>query len=96
MIKRYKTGVYYVLKNLEEISAYMSDQSLTSEIPVTTIAAEKLPPMVDADTWTECLISFGSLPNHRYVLAKDAGHKVWEDNPELVVGEVAALYERVN
>ena len=99
MIKQYKTGLYYVLKELEEISGFMSKNPLTDKIPVTLIAAEKMSPMTKGDeakTWKECLKSFGALPNHRYVLAKDAGHKVWEDDPEIVIDEVTALYERVN
>ncbi len=41
-------------------------------------------------------MSFGSLPNHKYVLAKESGHKVWEDNPQLVINEIIKLYKEVN
>jgi pimeloyl-ACP methyl ester carboxylesterase len=97
MIRKYKTGLYYVLKHLEDISGYMLTKPLPGEIPVTLIAAEKILPMVkpnEVNTWTTCLQSFGSLPNHQYVLAKNAGHKVWEDDAELVIREIVKQYKR--
>ncbi|KYG85039.1 hypothetical protein AWW67_17520 [Roseivirga seohaensis] len=99
LIKTHKTGLYYVLKNLAEISIYVGNETLYTKIPVTLIASEKIPAMVkqdEVDKWKECLKSFGSLPNHKYVLANGAGHKVWVDNPEIVINEVAALYKRIN
>lgn len=97
-IKTYKLGLYYVLQNLESISAYMSDKSIPQEIPITLIAAEKILPMVKADeidSWKECLRAFGSQANHKYVLAKGAGHKVWADNPQVVIDEVTKLYKNI-
>ena len=99
MIKQYKTGLYYVLKNLEGISDYMRNKPFPEKTPVTLIAAEKILPMVkqhEADKWTACLKSFGLLPNHKYVLAKSAGHKVWDDDPDLVMKEIIKLYKEVN
>jgi pimeloyl-ACP methyl ester carboxylesterase len=97
VIKQRKAGLFYVLKNLERIAEYMSDKSLAVNIPVTLIAAEKLPAMIRQDetgTWTGCLKAFGTLPNHSYVLANNSGHKVWEDNPKIVIDEVIKLYKR--
>jgi predicted alpha/beta hydrolase family esterase len=99
MIKKYKIGLYYVLKNLESISGYMSNKPLSEKIPITLIVAEKILPMVkenEVDKWKECFKSFGSLPNHKYVLAKESEHKVWEDNAQLVVNEIIKLYKEVN
>jgi len=45
MIKQYKLGLYYVLKNLESISNFMSNKYLPEKIPTTLITAEKLPSM---------------------------------------------------
>lgn len=98
MIKKYKSGLYYVLQDLESISAFMNDKSISHKVPVTLIAAEKILPMVkedEANQWKQCLQSFGNLPNHKYVLAKDAGHKVWENDPQLVIKEIIALYQNI-
>lgn len=99
MIRQYKTGLYFVLQKLGEISAYMADKDMPKGIPVTLIAAEKLLPMVkenEVEQWENCLKSFGNLPNHKYVLAKDAGHKVWEDNQQIVIDEIVELYQKAN
>lgn len=96
MIKQYKVGLYYVLQNLEAISEAM--KPLPRKIPVTVIGADIPPAMVkpeEVESWKGCLKSFGSLPNHKYVLAPRAGHKVWADNPDLVIREVTDLYRRI-
>lgn len=98
MIKQYRVGLYYVLQNLESISKGMKSKTIPKSIPVTVIGADIPPAMVkpeEVETWKECLKAFGSLPNHKYVLAAGAGHKVWEDNPDLVVREIVDLYQRI-
>lgn len=98
MIKEYKLGLYYVLKDLAGISNYMSKKSLPKKIPATLIAAEKIMPMVkkeEKESWKACLEAFGTPTNHRYVLAKEAGHKVWKDDATLVIREIMILYKSV-
>jgi len=98
LIKKHKLGLYYVLKDLESISAYMANKPLPKSLPATLIAAEKILPMVKKEEeaeWRECLKSFGLPSNHRYVLAEKAGHKVWMDNEKLVIEEITKLYEKV-
>ncbi len=83
MIKQYKLGLYHVLLKLPEISNFMSDKFLNHKIPVTLIRAENILPMVqdgEKEKWIECLRSYGTMPGHNYVLAKNADHKVWEKN----------------
>ena len=98
LIRQHKLGLYYVLKNLPAIAADMKDKPMPEKIPVTLIAAEKILPMVkenEKDQWKKCLQEFGTLPNHHYVLAKASGHKVWYDDPQLVMNEIIKLYQTV-
>ncbi|TPN82314.1 alpha/beta fold hydrolase [Aquimarina algicola] len=99
LIKKHKIGLYYVLLQLEEIADYMSTIDLPKELPVTLIAAEKVLPMVkqhEIHKWQECMKSFGTLPNHKYVLAKNCGHKVWLDDEKLVIDEIVKGYQKVH
>ena len=76
----------------------MKDVKFPSEIPATVIGADIPPKIVkenEQNEWKECLKSFGSLPNNQYILAKDCGHKVWKDNPTLVINEITKLYKKV-
>jgi hypothetical protein len=98
MIKKYKIGLYYVLTNLTATSIYMDDKFLNSKTPTTMISAENIQPMIkenEKEKWINCSKSFGTMPNHRYVLAQNADHKVWEKNPKVVIEEIVKLYKRV-
>ena len=98
MIKQYKVGLYYVLASFTTTAKYMSDKFLTSQTPVTLIRAEHLQPMLkeaEKEKWLSCSESFGTMPNHRYVVATDADHRVWEKSPQLVIDEVVNLYRKV-
>lgn len=98
MIKQYKPGLYYVLFNFTATSVYMTDKFLTSKTPVTMISAENIQPMIqenEKEKWISCSKSFGTMQNHRYVVAKNADHKVWDKNPEVVIEEVVNLYTQV-
>lgn len=99
MLKEHRAGLYYVLQDLDGIAEYMLDKSLPAEIRATLIAAEEIHPMVKAkevQIWKDCMRSFGQARKHRYVLAKGAGHKVWNKNPEIVVKEIARLYRKLH
>lgn len=102
VIKEYKIGLYYVLKNFPRIADYMSSRYLSSGVPVTLIVAENLPnentlkTARDRENWVTCLQEFGNLLNHKYVLAKQADHHVWRKQPELVVDEISSLYRQTN
>ncbi len=98
MIKEHRAGLYYVLKDLDGIAEYMLNRPLPKDIRATVIVAEEILPMVKAEevqSWKDCLKSFGQTPKHRYVLAKGAGHKVWEKNPAIVVKEITRLYKKL-
>lgn len=98
LIKKYKLGLYYVLQNLPNISDYMSKRDLPENISATLIAAEKILPMVkenEKESWVNCLQTFDNAENHRYVLAKNAGHKIWQDDAVLVIQEITNLYKTV-
>ena len=97
-IKKYKLGLYYVLSNLTATSIYMTDKFLSSKTPTTMISAENIQPMIkenEKEKWINCSKSFGSMQNHRYVVAKNADHKIWDKNPKVVIEEVVNLYKQV-
>ena len=99
-IKQNKIGLYYVLKQFPKISVYMHDRFIPSSIPLTLIRAENLPSssiVKDEERlkWISCLQDFGELPNHKYVVAKNADHVVWEKAPQLVIDEITKLYLKV-
>ncbi|RYF77212.1 MAG: alpha/beta hydrolase [Cytophagaceae bacterium] len=98
MIKTYKVGLYYVLAHFTATARYMSDKFLTSQTPVTLIRAEDVQPLLkeaEKQKWLSCSESFGTMPNHRYIVAKDADHRVWDKSPQLVIKEVVNLYQQV-
>ena len=103
LIKEYKIGLYYVLQELPEIAAYMSQRFISNGIPLTVIAAEIRKPTAaigeteqDMINMANCLEAFGNLPDHKYVLAPDAEHKVWQQRPEIVIQEIVELYYRTS
>lgn len=102
LIKEYKAGLYYVLRAFPEIAEYMSERFISNAIPLTLIAAEIREPTKEiGDTEqdminiTNCLRAFGNLPNHKYVLAPGAEHKVWVQRTEIVIEEIVELYKRL-
>ncbi|MEM7513681.1 MAG: alpha/beta hydrolase [Bacteroidota bacterium] len=103
LIKEYKAGLYYVLQSFPEITDYMSGRFMTSNVPVTVIAAEIREPTKEiGDTeddmirMTNCLKEYGNLPNHTYVLANGTEHKVWKKDPQLVIAEIVKLYKETD
>lgn len=95
MIKEYKIGLYYVLQNFNHTAQFMEGKFLNSKTPVTLICAENIQPIIkEKDKWIHCCENFGLMPNHRYVIAKNADHKVWEKNPSIVIEEIIKMYHR--
>lgn len=101
LLKQYKVGLYYVLKNFPGILAYMSNRYISNSIPLTVIVAENYVPTKeigeteqDMINWKKCLRELGSLPNHKYIATKNTDHKVWEKDPKTVVGEIVKLYNQ--
>lgn len=103
LIKQYKIGLYYVLKKFPEIADSMSKRFISNSIPLTLIAADIRKPTKeigeteqDMINMTNCLIEFGNLPNHKYVLAPNTEHKIWRKNPEIVMNEIIELYKQTS
>ena len=97
-IKTEKPGWYYSIVNLPASSEYMADKFLDSKTPVTMIRAENIMSIISENEqakWIDCCKSFGTMPNHKYVVAKNADHHVWQKNPQIVIEEVGNLYEKV-
>jgi pimeloyl-ACP methyl ester carboxylesterase len=98
-IKKEAVGLYYVLKNYEEICDLMETKKFPDKIPATVIAAENqvfLKTETDKKEWKDCVKNFGTLPNHTYVFANNCGHNVWQDNPQLVKNEIVKLFNNTN
>ncbi len=98
-IKKEAVGLYYVLKNYEEIYDLMETKQFPAKIPATVIGAETqafLRTNAYKNEWRECVKNFGTLPNHTYVFAKNSGHTVWADDPQLVIDEIVKLYRKTN
>lgn len=73
----------------------METKMFPTKIQATVIGAENqvfLKTDAYKNEWRECVKTFGSLPNHRYVFAENCGHTVWADNPKLVIAEITKLY----
>ncbi len=96
MLKAHRIGLYYVLQDLSKTMRYTASKPWPPSVPLTLIAAEEILPLFPNDEkkntaaqtkWVNCLKTFGAAENRRYVLAKKAGHKVWADNPTLVVSK---------
>ena len=103
MLKQYRAGLYYVLKNFPEIADYMSERYLSNEIPLTLIVASNYTanPQIgesenDMQEWKTCLKEFGRLPKHSYVSTENTDHKVWLKDPDTVIKEITQLYLKVS
>lgn len=97
IIKQYKAGLFYVLTNFTKTAEYMQDKFLNSKTPVTMIMAENIQPMIkesEKQKWMNCCEEFGTMPNHKYIIAKNANHKVWNQNPQIVIDEIVEMYKR--
>lgn len=95
MIHKEAIGLFYVLKNLESIQQYMQNIELSATIPAIIIGAENPPKAIkEKAEWISCLKEFGSSINHNYIIAKDCSHKVWQDNPALVISEIIKIFNK--
>ena len=97
MIRQYKIGLYYVLKEFYQIADFMGDKFFSSKTPVTMIMAENIQSMIkseEKEKWIACCRQFGRMPNHSFKIARNADHKVWLTNSEMVINEVIKLYKK--
>jgi len=102
LLKQYKIGLYYVLKNFPNILTYMQNRYISPKIPMTVIVADKYIPTkeigeteADIVIWKKCLKELGKLKNHKYVRTKNTDHRVWENDPKTVIDEIIKLYNQV-
>ncbi len=98
VIKKYKLGLFYVLSNFTSTVEFMQDKFFTSKTPATMIMAENIQPMIkeeEREKWIACCKNFGTMPNHHFVVAKNADHKIWEKNQTIVIDEILKLYRKV-
>lgn len=89
------------MKDLPQITTYMSNRYISNSIPLTLIVAENYVPTEeigeteqDMLKWKKCLQELGNLPNHKYVITKNTDHKVWEKDPKTVTDEIIKLYKQ--
>lgn len=96
-IKAQKIGFYYIYANYENTNEVLRTTPYPDNIPSTIIGADTPPKIAlpDSVKWKRCMKTFGTLPNHKYVLAKNSSHQVFKDNPSLVNEEIINLYRQV-
>ena len=94
-LKRKRLVIYYLLSNYEETNNTLRATKYPANIPATVISSD-FPPYkgVDSISWKQCQKSFGTMKNHRYVLANNCGHYVFKDNPGMVISEIKRMYNR--
>lgn len=96
-IKKESIGFYHLVLNYENTSAVMREVTKSIHTPITVIASGKTPfEGNDRQLFSEGLRRFAlEKENRKYVLAEDAEHYVFYDEPDLVVCEIVALYNQV-
>jgi pimeloyl-ACP methyl ester carboxylesterase len=76
----------------------MRDVTLPSSLKVTDIVQEKtpLPPPLDQAPWLQVHQEFDKAgPNRRGIIATGSGHYIMRDRPDLVVDEIAKMFQAV-
>lgn len=88
-------GHYYIKKNYEQTHEIMRQTIFPGNIPTVVISSDT-PPQIGAEgnNWKECQLSFGNLPNHSYLLAKNCNHFQCIDYPG-TQKEIIKLYNRL-
>lgn len=98
MDKNTYPGLYYIKLNYEKTHDRLRQTVYPSNIPTTVISSD-IPPFrspggIDSIQWKSCQHSFGSLPNHTYVLAKNCDHFQCETYPGTLT-EIIKMYRRL-
>lgn len=97
--KKQSLPIYFTLVNFENTAALMRTITFPKEIPVIDLVAE-FPPLDSADAvrWKDCHKQFilSSPDNRESILAKNSGHDIYEDDPELAVESIVRMYRTVN
>jgi pimeloyl-ACP methyl ester carboxylesterase len=94
-LRNQRVGIYYLLNNYEGTNNTLRGTKYPRNIPTTVISSD-FPPYkgVDSISWKQCQVSFGTIKNHRYIIANNCGHYVFKDNPSLVINEIIRMYIR--
>jgi pimeloyl-ACP methyl ester carboxylesterase len=95
--KKVDPGLYYIKLNYEKNHELLRQTVYPSNIPTTVISSD-IPPFKelgpnDSIQWKNCQRSFGALPNHTYVLAKNCDHFQCETYPGTLT-EIIKMYRR--
>ena len=95
--KKTYPGLYYIKLNYEKTHDLLRQTVYPSNIPTTVISSD-IPPFrspggIDSIQWKSCQRSFGSLPNHTNVLAKNCTHAQCETYPGTLT-EIIKMYKR--
>ncbi len=99
MKEQFGVGWYHEQRAAEESIEIFLNSSFPSKIPIIDLVAENssLPFESTVDKWMSCHKEFGSSnPNWTSYIAKDCGHYVFRDNPEIVNQKIIELYNQVD
>ncbi|GEP52299.1 alpha/beta hydrolase [Flavobacterium noncentrifugens] len=96
--KQNNLGFYYMATNLKSTVEIMRKNSFPASIPVTDIVNGK-PFWKDTgkiERWINCHKNFVEAePNRIGIVAKDCGHLIYKDNPNLVIKSIVESYNKI-
>jgi len=91
-------GFYYMATNLKSTVEMMRKNNFPASIPVTDIVNGK-PFWKDPEKierWINCHKNFVEAePNRMGIVAKDCGHLIYKDNPNLVIKAIVESYKKI-
>ena len=99
MKEQFGIGWYHETRAAEESIEIFLNSSFPSKIPIIDLVAENpsLPFESTVDKWMSCHKEFGATnPNWTNYMAKDCGHYIFRDNPEMVNQKIIELYNQVH
>ncbi|WP_286849375.1 hypothetical protein [Sphingobacterium sp. UBA7253] len=95
-IKKESLGFYHLVLNYEASTAVLHEVAGKINVPMTVIGSGKSPfEEPDRSLFIAALKKFADQKNNRrYLLAQNAEHHVFYDEPDLVIDEIVKLYQK--
>ncbi|MFC6101262.1 alpha/beta fold hydrolase [Olivibacter domesticus] len=96
-IKKESIGFYHLVLNYENTSEVMRRVSKNISIPLTIIGSDRTPfEGTDRTDFRQSLKKFAEdKGNRKYVFAKNSGHYIFLDSPDIVINEIVSQYKAV-
>lgn len=97
-LKAQNVGLYYEAAAFDRTIGLIQKTTFPEEVPIFNLIAEQsqFDNPRDVEKWMNCHDQFGaSNPNWVNIMAKNCGHYIQFDNPQLVCQKILELYEQV-